>query len=74
MDIKTNSLAYNFDSEGNTVSATVSFTGQEGSEYLNANMVVEKTDLAEGSNFDDLTKKEITILARKKLDAATAAE
>lgn len=72
MDIRTTSLSYNFDSEGNTTSVTVSLSGQGGSDYLNANMTVTAEDLTDGQAFDGLTMKDITTIARKKLAKATA--
>ncbi|GED82645.1 hypothetical protein [Latilactobacillus curvatus] len=72
MDIRTTSLSYNFDSEGNTTSVTVSLSGQGGSDYINANMAVTAEDLTKDQTFDDLTKKDITTIARAKLAKATA--
>ncbi|MGV3337027.1 hypothetical protein [Latilactobacillus curvatus] len=72
MNIKKTALTYNFDGDGNTTSITVSLSGNEGADYLNANMSVIAEDLTDGQAFDDLTMKDITTIARKKLANATA--
>lgn len=72
MDIKVTALSYSFDNEGNTTSVTVSLSGQGGANYLTANMAVAAEDLTEGQTFDDLTKKDITTIARDKLAKSTA--
>lgn len=72
MNIKKTALTYNFDGDGNTTSITVSLSGNEGADYLNANMTVTVGDLTDGQTFDGLTMKDITTIARKKLAKATA--
>lgn len=72
MDIKKTALTYNFDGDGNTSSITVSLSGNEGADYLNANMTMTAKDLTDGQAFDGLTMKDITTIARKKLAKATA--
>ena len=72
MNIKKTALTYNFDGDGNTASITVSLSGNEGADYLNANMTVTAEDLTDGQTFDDLTMKDITTIARAKLAKATA--
>ncbi|KHO13138.1 hypothetical protein OA78_0889 [Latilactobacillus curvatus] len=72
MNIKKTALTYNFDGDGNTTSITVSLSGNEGADYLNANMSVTVSDLTDGQTFDNLTMKDITTIARAKLAKATA--
>ncbi|WHQ77611.1 hypothetical protein QFC96_10605 (plasmid) [Latilactobacillus curvatus] len=72
MDIKKTALTYNFDGGGNTTSITVSLSGNEGADYLNANIQVTPEDLTSGQTFDGLTMKDITTIARAKLAKATA--
>jgi len=72
MNIKKTALTYNFDGDGNTSSITVSLSGNEGVDYLNANMSVTVSDLTDGQTFDNLTMKAITTIARAKLAKATA--
>lgn len=72
MDIKKTALTYNFDGDGNTSSITVSLSGNEGADYLNANMTVTVKDLTDGQTFDGLTMKDITSITRAKLAKATA--
>ncbi|QAR35273.1 hypothetical protein [Latilactobacillus curvatus] len=72
MEIKTTSLEYKFDNEGSTKSIAVSLTGNDGTDYVNANMAVTTDDLGDGQTFDDLTKKDITTIAKVKLAKATA--
>ncbi|MDG2979691.1 hypothetical protein KNP65_06990 [Latilactobacillus curvatus] len=71
MNIKKTALTYNFDGDGNTSSITVSLSGNDGADYLNANMQVTPEDLASGQTFDNLTMKDITTIARTKLAKAT---
>ena len=72
MNIKKTALTYNLDGDGNTSSITVSLSGNEGTDYLNANMSVTVSDLTDGQAFDNLTMKDITTIARAKLAKATA--
>lgn len=72
MEIKTTSLEYKFDTDGSTKSIAVSLTGNDGTDYINANMAVTTDDLGDGQTFDDLTKKDITTIAKAKLAKATA--
>lgn len=72
MDIKKTALTYNFDGDGNTSSITVSLSGNDGADYLNANMSITAEDLTDGQTFDNLTVKDITTIARAKLAKATA--
>lgn len=67
MDIKTNRLAYQFDDQGNTESVQIAFNGNETPNYINATIQIDKDSLADGQTFDDLSKKEIETLGRKKL-------
>lgn len=72
MNIKKTALTYNFDGDGNTSSIMVSLSGNEGADYLNANMTVTAEDLTDGQTFDGLTMKTITTIAREKLAKSTA--
>lgn len=72
MNIKKTNLTYNFDGDGNTSSIAVSLSGQDGADYLNANMSVNANDLTDGQTFDDLTMNDITKIARAKLAKAAA--
>lgn len=72
MEIKKTALTYNFDNDGNTTSIAVSLSGNDGADYLNANMSVVAADLEEGQTLDDLGAKDITEIARAKLAKATA--
>lgn len=73
MNLILTSLNYNLDSEGNTTSVTANLQGSvEGkADYLNARISMAKEDLPEGSSFDDMTKKQLQVLARTKLAAYT---
>lgn len=70
MNIKKTNLTYNFDGDGNTSSISVSLSGQDGADYLNANMSVNANDLTDGQTFDDMTMNDITKIARAKLAKA----
>ena len=45
MQIKMSNLNYNFDNNGNTSSINISFSGNEGSNFISATMVVTPDDL-----------------------------
>ncbi|SPS04247.1 hypothetical protein [Latilactobacillus sakei] len=72
MNIKKTNLTYNFDGEDNASSITVGLSGNNGADYLNANMSVNADDLTDGQTFDGLTMNDITKIARAKLAKATA--
>lgn len=74
MDIKTNRLAYQFDDQGNTESVQIAFNGNETPNYINATIQIDKDSLADGQTFDDLSKKEIEAIGRKKLSDMTVVD
>lgn len=66
-------LNYNFDNNGNTSSINISFSGNEGSNFVNATMVVTPDDLPQGvTSLDDLNRKQVMNLGREKLAKYTA--
>lgn len=73
MEIKMSNLNYNFDNNGNTSSINISFSGNEGSNYVSATMVVTTDDLPQGvDSLDDLNRKQVLNLGREKLAKYTA--
>lgn len=73
MEIKMSNLNYNFDNNGNTSSINISFSGNDGSNYVSATMVVTTDDLPQGVNtLDDLNRKQVLSLGREKLAKYTA--
>lgn len=74
MNIIVSGITYSFDNEGNTKSVAVSLTGSVSMDNLNAYVHLEQADLASGQTFDDLSKKQIVVLAKKKLATYTAVE
>lgn len=66
MTIKTTNLTYNFDDTGKTVSATISFSGSDGANFLNANVSVGYEDTKD-KTLDDLMKNELVAIAKQKL-------
>ena len=73
MEIKMNNLNYNFDNNGNTSSINISFSGNDGSNYVSATMVVTSDDLPQGvTSLDDLNRKQVLNLGREKLAKYTA--
>ena len=73
MQIKMSNLNYNFDNNGNTTSINISFTGNEGSNFISATMVATPDDLPQGvDTLDDLNRKQVQTLGREKLAKYTA--
>lgn len=72
LDIKITNINYNIDDDGNTRQIGTTFSGYEGSESVNANIPVTEEDLEKDVTFDDLTRKQIEALGRKKLAEITA--
>ena len=67
MDIKTTRLVYEFGDEGQTNQIQIGFSANETGAYFNSTLELYIEDLAEGQSFDDMSKKEIEQLGRKKL-------
>lgn len=68
MDLLNTSISYNIDGTGNTSSAIAGIRGElENRLVLTANITIYQSDLAEGTTFDDLSKKQLFALATKKL-------
>lgn len=74
MNIIVSGITYSFDNEGNTKSVAVSLTGSVAMDNLSAYVHLEQADLESEQTFDDLSKKQIVALAKKKLAAYTAVE
>ena len=73
MQIKMSNLNYNFDNNGNTSSINISFSGNEGSNFISATMVVPPDDFPQGvDTLDDLNRKQVQTLGREKLAKYTA--
>lgn len=73
MQIKMSNLNYNFDNNGNTTSINISFSGNEGTNFISATMVVTPDDLPQGvDTLDDLNRKQVQTLGREKLAKYTA--
>ncbi|WP_050339947.1 hypothetical protein [Lactiplantibacillus pentosus] len=71
MDLLNTSISYNIDGTGNTSSVIAGLRGEvEGRVTITANITIYPTDLAEGTTFDDLSKKQLFALATKKLPVA----
>lgn len=70
MDLLNTSISYNIDGAGNTTSVIAGIRGAlEGRLTVTANITIYPADLAEGTTFDDLSKKQLFALAVKKLPA-----
>ena len=68
MNLLNTSISYNIDSTGNTTSVIAGIRGElEGRLTVTANITIYPADLAEGTTFDDLSKKELFTLAAAKL-------
>ena len=68
MELLNTSISYSIDGAGNTSSVIAGIRGEvEGRLTITANITIYPTDLAEGTTFDDLSKKQLFALATKKL-------
>lgn len=74
MDIKTTRLAYQFGNDGQTESIQLAFNAILGANYVNATIEIKQDELDNGQSFDDLTKKQIEAIGRKKLADMTAVD
>ena len=74
MEINTTRLAYQFDNEGQTESVQIAFNGNMSNNYINATIEIKQDELDNGQSFDDLTKKEIEAIGRKKLADMTVVD
>lgn len=74
MNIQANSLNYNFTSDGSIDSAQIGLYGRDATsgDYINAQIKVQQSDLAEGATFLTASMADIVTIAKKKLaeDAA----
>ncbi|WP_249261166.1 hypothetical protein [Lactiplantibacillus plantarum] len=71
MNLLNTSISYNIDGTGNTSSVIAGIRGEvDGRLTVTANITIYPTDLAEGTTFDDLSKKQLFALATKKLPVA----
>ena len=73
MDIQVNSLNYNF-TNGSIDSAQVGLFGRDAAsgDYVNAQIKVQQSDLAEGATFLTASMADLVTIAKKKLAADTA--
>lgn len=68
MDLINRSIQYQMDpTTGNTDSVVVGLNGKTDKLELSANLTIVAEDLEEGTTFDDLSKKQLSALATKKL-------
>lgn len=73
MDVQVNSFTYNF-TDGQINSAQVGLYGSNPStsEYINASVRINQSDLSEGATFLTVNMTDIIAIAKKKLAADTA--
>ncbi|WP_421427258.1 hypothetical protein [Limosilactobacillus fermentum] len=74
MDIQVNNLNYNVNIQDGTIdSARVDLYGRDetSGDYVNAQIKVEQSDLAEGAKFLTANPADIVAIAKKKLAADT---
>ena len=75
MDIQVNNLNYNVNIQDGTIdSARVDLYGRDetSGDYVNAQIKVEQSDLAEGAKFLTANPADVVAIAKKKLAADTA--
>ena len=74
MDIQVNNLNYNVNIQDGTIdSARVDLYGRDetSGDYVNAQIKVEQSDLAEGAKFLTVNPADVVAIAKKKLAADT---
>lgn len=73
MNVQVNSFTYNF-TDGQISSAQVGLYGNNPStsEYVNASVRINQSDLAEGATFMTTNMTDLITIAKKKLAADTA--
>lgn len=72
MDLRINNIEPKYDNDVIT-SETVSVSGyanDSSGDYVNARITVNKSELANGKTFDDITPKEVIALVKSKLTFA----
>lgn len=74
MNIIVSGISYSFDESGNTNSISVSLTGSATGSSLSSYINLAQSDLSSSQTFDNLAKKDIVAMAKKKLAAYTAVE
>lgn len=75
MDIQVNSFTYNVNLQDGTIdSAKVGLYGRDetSGDYVNAQIKIEQSDLAEGATFLKVNPDDIVTIAKKKLAADAA--
>lgn len=72
MDIKMMSLEYSFNNQGETDCVSANFNASQDKEYISARVCVKPSDLAEGQDIDNLSRKQLERLARKRLAEVAA--
>lgn len=65
MIIKVSNISYSFDNNGNTTAISTSLSGNDGSDFVNATVVITNDDL-QGETLDDLNRKQIQEKAHEK--------
>lgn len=77
MNVQVNNLNYNVNIQNGTIeSARVDLYGRDetSGDYVNAQIKVEQSDLAEGAKFLTANPADIVAIAKKKLAADTAVQ
>lgn len=62
MELKTTNINYNYDMEGNLNNISISLSGNQDSDSINAYIVLE-----DDGTLEDLNKKQLTAKAKEKL-------
>lgn len=70
MEFKTDTLSYEFDTEGNTSAIRIAISGSnEKQNYCNFNYRIVPEDLDEGVTLDDLSRKKVFSVAMQRIKA-----
>lgn len=72
MDLRINNIEPKYDNQiiiGETISVS-GYANDNSGDYVNARITINKSELASGKTFDDMTPKEIIELVKNKLTFA----
>lgn len=68
MEIKLKKISYELTEDGVTTDIPVELGGNDSNgQYVTARLIIKAEDLAEGKTLDDLTKADISTIAKAKL-------
>lgn len=76
MDLRISNVEPKYENQKTTgeIVSVNGYANDSSGDYVNARLTLVSSDLTDGKAFDDLTSKDLSALAKKKLAAYTAME